>query len=236
MENKRRTLNSEKVRTCLVETDAADSAAGDSNWELHDALFSVEHMLNRVVTYATERNMEQTLRAVELMKKYHKGQLRKGKEAVPYIFHPLMLACQAYALGIADDNLIASCLLHDVIEDCNVLPEELNVSPEVVEAVTLVSFSQPDGLSYEEAKAEYFKKINGNKLASMVKLLDRCNNVSTMAMGFSKKRIIEYIDETEKYIMPMLSDVKHKYPDYYNASFLIKYQMKSVIETLKRLL
>jgi len=63
--------------------------------------------------------------------------------------------------------------------------------------------------------------------------LDRCNNVSGMVTAFSKERIADYIDETEKYIMPIVDIVKHAYPEYYDAAFLLKYHMVSVMESLK---
>lgn len=222
---------SEKV-SWLFEEEGVET----SRWELRDAMFSVEHMEKKVVEYARIKELKQTLVAVKLMKKYHAGQVRKGNDKLPYIIHPLMIACHAIALGIGDDNLLSACLLHDVLEDCDATPEDLNMSPEVTEAVKLVSFEIIEGLSKEESKAIYYEKISKNQLASMVKLLDRCNNISTMATGFKRIKIAEYIDETEKYILPLLDIVKHEYYDYYNATFLLKYQMLSVIESLKRTL
>lgn len=207
-----------------------------SKWELHDAMFSVDHMKARVKKFAEERNLVQTLKAIELMQKYHEGQKRKGKDGVPYIIHPLMMSCHAFALGIGDDEVIATCLLHDVVEDCDVIAEELPVSLEVKTAVTLLSFQNLEGLSKEESKKRYYEKIKENRLASIVKLLDRCNNISTMATGFKPEKMAAYIDETEKYVMPLLNLVKHEYDEYYNVAFLLKYQMKSVIESLKRML
>lgn len=78
--------------------------------------------------------------------------------------------------------------------------------------------------------------IENNRIASIVKLLDRCNNVSTMVTGFQPNKMAKYIDETECYILPLLDKVKHEYDEYYDATFLIKYQILSVLETLKRTL
>lgn len=202
-------------------------------WELHDEVFSVDHMKQWLRRTAAAREMKQTQRAVSIMEECHAGMTRAGKDKLPYITHPLMMACHAFALDIAEDNLVAAILLHDVVEDCGVTVEELDVNEDVREAVRLVSFFEVEGLSHEEAKRQYFEKIEGNRVASMVKLLDRCNNISTMATAFSKRRIAEYIEETEKYIFPILNYVKHSYKEYYNAAFLLKYHMLSVMETLK---
>lgn len=207
-----------------------------TKWELKDTLFSIEHMEKQVRDYAGAKNMSETLKALEIMKEKHAGQVRKGKDKVPYIVHPLLLACHAFALEIDSDNLIATCLLHDVVEDCGVEAEELDVNEEIREAVVLLTFKKPEGVSRKEAKAEYYRKISENKIASIVKILDRCNNISTMATGFTKEKMVSYIEETEEFVFPLMEKVKHEYEDYYNASFLLKYQICSLMETIKRLL
>lgn len=208
----------------------------EKKWQLSDRLFSEDNMYTFVKATAAAKNMTQTSWALNFMKEKHKGQFRKGKDKVPYISHPLTMACHAFALGIEEDDILAAILLHDVIEDCQVLPEELKVDSQVTEAVLLLSFPEIDKKLKEKVKGEYFRGIAQNRIASIVKLLDRCNNISTMAIGFSKRKMIEYIDETEQYIFPILDTVKQEYPEFYNAAFLLKYQMKSVIETLKRIL
>ena len=216
----------------LMEEDETEAP----RWELHDGVFSVDHMKRWIRGAAAARKMGQTERAVGIMERCHAGMTRAGKDKLPYITHPLMMACHAFALDIAEDNLVAAILLHDVVEDCGVTVEELDVNEDIRETVSLVSFSEVEGLTHEESKRQYYEKIGRNRFASMVKLLDRCNNISTMATAFSKKKIAEYIEETEKYIFPILNYVKHSYREYYNAAFLLKYHMLSVMETLKHTL
>ena len=122
------------------------------------------------------------------------------------------------------------------MEDCGAKVEDLDVSETVRKAVSLVSFHEIEGMTKAEAKAQYFARIRENPIAAMVKLIDRCNNVSTMAMAFSKDRMIRYIDETEQYILPMIDYVKHTWEEYYDAVFLLNYQIRSLLETQKRLL
>lgn len=210
-----------------------------SRWELHDAMFSVDHMMKKVRDYAHARDMQNTLTALQVMEKYHSGAYRKGRdgaEKVPYIIHPLMLACHAFALGIADDVVVPVCLLHDVLEDTEAEPEDLGMPEEVVEAVKLVSFDKNCAPTEEEAEALYYDRIATNRVAAIVKLLDRCNNISTMATGFTREHMADYIDETEQYVLPLLTKVKHGYDEYYNAAFLLVYHMRSILETLKRTL
>ena len=213
-----------------------EAHAPEPRWELHDALYSLENMKRKVRFTAQAKNMSQTLKALKQMEQYHEGQTRNGKDKIPYIHHPLMMACHALAMNLDDDDLIAAILLHDVVEDCGADLKDLEVSDAVREAVSLVSFHEVEGMTKAEAKAQYFARIRENPIAAMVKLIDRCNNVSTMATAFSKERMARYIDETEQYILPMIDHVKHTWEEYYDAVFLLNYQIRSLLETQKRLL
>lgn len=208
------------------------------HWELHDAMFSIENMLRRVRMYSQARKMVETQKAIRIMLKYHEGTYRKSiiGEKVPYVIHPLMMACHAFALNIGSDELVATVLLHDVVEDCDVTVDELDINDNIKQAVELLSYKKSDDISIEESKQLYYEKIGDNKIASIVKLLDRCNNVSNMAAAFKSSKMVEYITETETYVFPLIDKVKHEYDEYYDASFLLKYQLLSVMETLKRTL
>lgn len=211
-------------------------------WDLKDQMFSVDHMYRFVRTYAQSAQARQTAAALPYARNQHEGQFRKGNGHVPYIYHPLVMACHALALRLNEDDLIASLLLHDVCEDCRdadgvrIRPEDLPVGEAVQTAVRLVTKPE-EADQYDGWEDDYYRGIAGNRLALVVKVLDRCNNISMMATGFSRKKMAEYIVETEKYVMPLVDLMKKKYEDtFYNAAFLIKYQMLSDIENLKRLL
>ena len=195
---------------------------------LSDRLFNEDRMYTYVKTYAGAKNLYQTARVLPYARELHKGQVRKGKDNVPYIYHPLLVACHALALGLDDDNIISTALLHDVCEDCGVLVEDLPVNDITKEAVLLLT--KDDSID----KEEYYQRISGNPIAIMIKLLDRCNNISGMSAGFSKEKLVEYIKETESYVYPLFQKGKSEYPMYSNQIFLIKYHMVSVIEAIKR--
>jgi len=198
-----------------------------------DRLFNEERMYTYIKTYATVKGMSQTIKVLPYARELHNGQVRKGKDKVPYIYHPLLIACHALALGLDDDNLISTALLHDVCEDCGVLAEELPVNEETQNAVMLLTKKKVNSEEKEEVQNAYFKSISENPIATMIKLLDRCNNVSGMATGFSTEKLVEYINETEKWFYPLMQKAKTEYPMYSNQVFLIKYHMTSVLGTLK---
>ena len=162
--------------------------------------------------------------------KHAASEPRKPAELkIPYINHPLTLACQALALGIEDDTVLAAALLHDVCEDCGVAPEELPVGPEAREVVRLVTKPQP-----LLSERKYYEAIAENHKACMVKCLDRCNNLSGMSAGFSAERIRDYVEETETYYPELLKVLKET-PEYNNAAWLLSYQIWGLVEMAKRI-
>ncbi len=210
---------------------------GTGQFVLRDRLFQEDNMYTRIKATASMEGMNQTYRALSYMREHHAGQFRRGgkysTEQVKYINHPLMMACQALAFGIRDDALLASILLHDVVEDTDVALGELPFSEEVRRIVGLVTFSVPAGMTKQEAKDAYFARIRENGKACMVKIIDRCNNVSTMAGKFRPEKIAEHILETEKYILPLTREIKNNYPEYSDMAFLLKYHIISVLESVK---
>ena len=209
------------------------------NLHYKDRLFDEEHMFSRVERTAAENGLEQTSKALVFMRDTHKGQFRKPKrftdKQVPYINHPLMMACHALALGIRDDALLASILMHDVVEDTDITLDELPFLDEVKDLVGLLTFAVPEGKDKEEAREEYYERISKNGKAAVIKVIDRCNNVSTMAGPFTKEKIIAYTLETEKYVMPLFDIIKNNYPEYADLAFIVKYHVISVLETAKLL-
>ena len=204
---------------------------------IRNRLFRENNMFTRMRTVASGEGLEETYKALQFMRQQHAGQFRKRSkysvEKVLYINHPLMMACQAHALGIRDDVLLAAILLHDVVEDTGITLEELPFSDEVREIVGLVSFFVPEGMTKKQATEQYYEGISGNAKACVVKLIDRCNNVSTMAGSFTRRKMIQYIKETEQYVLPLADILKNQYPEYSDLSFLVKYHILSVIETIK---
>lgn len=207
-----------------------------SDWQLRSRLFDEKHMYTFVKSTAVAKGLEQTCRVLPYAKKCHSGQVRKGSGGeVAYINHPLTMACHALAMGLYDDNVIAALLLHDVVEDCDVTADVLPVNDEVKAAVRLVSFDVA-GQPKAKAKKEYYSRIAENPFACLVKCIDRINNLSNMAMGFTHEKMVEYVNETEQYIVPLLRIIKDSAPEWNNAAWLLSYQMYSILETYKRLL
>ena len=89
--------------------------------------------------------------AIEFAAAAHRGQYRKASR-VPYIVHPLGVM-RILIAGGAEEELAAAGVLHDVVEDTEVTPDQLlaRFGGEVSRLVLAVS--EPDkSLAWEERK------------------------------------------------------------------------------------
>ena len=211
----------------------------DRAWEniLAERVIHEEQLYEGLMQFATKHNLPQTMAALPFAKKMHEGQFRKGKERIPYIYHPLMVAAHALTLGFVRDDMIATAILHDVCEDCGVTSKQLPVGEDVQLAVSLLTKPQKQRQEPGEEPHlyhwdAYYEAIEKNPIALFVKLLDRCNNLSCMTNAFNAEKQRRYIDETIHYYFPMMERAKERYPEYAGQLFLIRYQMISVIEAI----
>ena len=148
-----------------------------------NVVFNAEKMYTYLRGYAMGQKMQQTLTALSFAREKQKDQIRKSGE--PYIIHPLTMACNAVSVGIEDDNSIATILLHDVCEECEVPLEELPVGDIVKRGVELMTFEVMEGETKETAKVRYYNMLLQSREATFTKLIDRCHNVSSMAGTFT---------------------------------------------------
>ena len=212
-------------------------AEKDPEWELQPLNPDPDHMFTFVKGRAQMMGFRKTLAVMDLLRLAHGSQVRKSRYGFecPYTVHPLTLACHALAMGLRNDDVLAACIAHDMIEDSGGRVT-LNDLPEgrVREAVKLVT-KAPDYWMDPGAEEKYYGAIREDPLACLVKCLDRINNLSGMADGFSRERMAEYLEETDRQY-PALLGVLKKVPEWNDAWWLMRYQMTALKETCKRLL
>ena len=194
-------------------------------------VFNPEKMYTYLRGYASGAGMKETLKALSFAREKHKGQFRKSGE--PYIIHPLMMACNAVSIGIREDSVVATILLHDVCEDCDIRVSELPVNDTIKQAVSLMTFHVMEGETKEIAKNRYYNMLLHSREATLTKLLDRCHNVSSMAGTFSVEKLESYIEETRQYVLPLLRRAKDAFPEDSNEFFVLKYHIVSVIDSIE---
>ncbi|MCR5586777.1 MAG: HD domain-containing protein [Lachnospiraceae bacterium] len=182
--------------------------------------------------FGKENNLKETLKALEYATKMHDGQLRD--EGTPYIIHPLQITCHMIANGISEDEMLSSALLHDVCEDCDVEVDELPFSDEIREAVSYLTHKEDKHLEKGESKKLYFRRLHENRIAALVKVYDRCNNISSMSKGFDDEHIEKYMKETLECVYPLMDEVEELWPEYSFMIYEIRYHMDSVLHAILR--
>lgn len=123
-------------------------------------------------------------RAFEFAYRLHEGQYRASGE--PYIAHPIAVAGLLRDLG-GNSTMIAAGFLHDVVEDTDVTPDEIESRfgievRQLVEGVT--KLSKFNFSSKTERQAENFRRMFLAMAADIrvivVKLADRLHNMRTL--------------------------------------------------------
>ena len=210
------------------------------DWELKERGDSLEKMFTRIKTIAQHDGLEETYRALYYARDAHSGQRRRKQKFTcvepDFFIHPLEMTCHLLSMQIEEDAILAVSLLHDVCNKTGVDPDELPFSKTVRHSVKLLTKYKDPALTKEEQNIQYFDGISQDRIAAVVKLVERCNNVSTMIQVFSRERLSEYIVETEKFVLPLLKEVRRTWPEYGNLTHLVKIQMVPMLESAKLLL
>ena len=222
----------ELAKVCDVSVSSLVEDRGDHEFKTDKIFYDWKHMKTFVLTKAKTLKLKNTLKALPFAEEAHKDQTLKRAD-IPYISHPLNMACHMFAMGVDDDAIIAATLLHDVIEDCGKTKDDLPVDDETKELVVLMSHSK-DYDDRDKMLKKYDKGLSSNPKAALIKLVDRCNNLTKMSWGLSRDRIYRMIKETEEYVLPLLKVIKNT--EYDNAKWLLSYQIQTTLDVYKRLM
>ena len=189
--------------------------------------------LNFMRGFASAKKMKNTLNALNIAKKAHEGQVRRGS-GEPYFYHPLSVANLLVGSGIEDDTIIATAIPHDALEDTATTVSELKakgISDDVIVAVELVTKKR--NFDKENDNAEYYANISKNEAATLVKIADRCHNLSTMGECWKPKKILKYIKETEDFVIPLMKEERWNYSDHLRSFFLMKTIIDGLVNSYK---
>jgi len=155
----------------------------------------VERLIKIIEEYLPPKKVEIIRRAYDYAMKAHEGQLRKSGE--PYLEHPLQVAVTLAELQM-DTSTLAAALLHDVLENCGIPPQEIvkEFGPEVgklVDGVTKlgkISLNVPGEViqrQNENTRSEQAENLRKMLVAMaedlrvvFIKLADRLHNMKTL--------------------------------------------------------
>ena len=185
----------------------------------------VPGMIEYIENVSRENGWEQVEQCLHFMLRKHEGQYRSGKGHLPYCSHPLSVCLHALLLGITEEDVLCVCLLHDVVEDCGVKPEELPVNETVRKNVVRLSWPEED---HENCRERYYETIGEDRISCLVKCLDRCHNVSCMPSSYSVKKLRSYSETTRRCVFPLLDRLSDRFGEE-RISLLLRYQLESVL-------
>ena len=150
-----------------------------------EEVLTIEEIISKARSYIEDEEQIQVVeKAYNFAKEKHEGQFRKSGE--PYITHPMNVALILISV-YADYETISAGFLHDVLEDCDCTPEEMesifgeNIT-KLVRGVT--KLSKINFSTENEYLIDYYKKIivgmSEDVRVIIIKLADRLHNMRTL--------------------------------------------------------
>ncbi|MFN3690992.1 MAG: HD domain-containing protein, partial [Fimbriimonadales bacterium] len=177
----------------------------------------VDTLIEKVRDYAPEADTSRLVEAYLFAEERHHGQKRKSGE--PYITHPLAVAHILADLQMGINTVIAG-LLHDVLEDTQTTPEELEqrfgaTVRKLVEGVSKLHHSERKLEIFNEAgkrrmsiakTAENLRKlllaVADDLRVMIIKLADRLHNMQTLD-ALPPEKQIQIATETLQVYAPL---------------------------------
>ncbi len=154
-----------------------------------------EDLIRKVKSYHPNADIDKITRAYELAKEAHKDQKRVS--GIPYITHPLSVACIVADLKLDTDSICAA-LLHDVVEDTPYSREDIKERfgeqvAALVDGVTKldkIAFSNKEERDMENLRKMFLAMANDIRVI-IIKFADRIHNMNTLiSMNEDKQREI----------------------------------------------
>ncbi len=174
----------------------------------HEATLTIDELIKRAEVLIPDTDMTILRKCYDFAEKHHDGVKRSSGE--PYIIHPLNVAATLIKLKMDLDSIMAG-LLHDVVEDCDVSPEEISKlfgQPVAQIVVGCTKISKIKFKTKEESQAENFRKMvvamAQDLRVIIVKLSDRMHNMRTLQY-VSKEKQAAKAQETLDIYVPLAS-------------------------------
>jgi (p)ppGpp synthase/HD superfamily hydrolase len=170
--------------------------------------------------------------ALQFAREWHTGKRKDG--VTPEDDHQLQVTQYIrtlHSLLLYPQESIAAALLHDLVEDKPVSIEEIRrlFGDRVGNSVWLLSKVRDGARRSDE---EYYSGMANDPIASVVKGSDRIHNSQTMIGVFTPAKQLEYMDETRKFLLPMLKKARRRFPQqhavYMNTKLILVSQIQLI--------
>lgn len=177
--------------------------------------------------------------ALELVNEYHVGIRKDGSEERSHLFEVLGFAIANFENTLSKydfEKLIVASALHDLVEDYavkinfktlkEVLPKDYIRS---IKKVTKWSTFKKVQKDYEH----YHGNISKDFISIIVKATDRLHNLNSCTEVFTSSKKLDYIKETERYIIPNLKKLRKDKKELYSSVTFLIYNLKNQMSQLR---
>ena len=156
-------------------------------------MIRINDIIDKIAEYHPQADLDIIDRAYIFSARVHEGQVRLSGE--PYLSHPLEVAGILSDMKLDVISVVAG-FLHDVIEDTNASPKEVEklFGPEVLHIVSGVT--KLSSLSFHSSRARQAESLRKMFLAMaddirviLIKLADRLHNMRTLQFHKPNKRL-----------------------------------------------
>lgn len=162
--------------------------------------------------------LNHVLSAWDMAQNVHQFQQRN--DGTPYFWHPTRVArILLDELSITDADLLCAALLHDVLEDSDILTPEViayNFGDYVGYMVTALTkeIGIKDGPLRQKIDQEYIDRLRGSSEdCRLIKLADRLDNLRCLQFNL-KRNPYKYVKETIDHYVPMAEESPNLHMKY----------------------
>lgn len=178
----------------------------------------------------------EALRALEFARPLHDGLRKDG--VTPEFAHQVFMMNFARNFDPAllhPDETLAVLALHDVVEDKNVSILEIQAEFGDPIAQPVFLMTTPEGETTAD-KADRFRAMAEDPIASVAKAIDRVHNVVSMVGVFTPEKVARYIAESEELILPMMKAARRRFPKQIPVYEITKLMISTHIHNIRALL
>lgn len=173
----------------------------------NQTFFSKSEIRDRLLPQIGAVQLNRVICAYDMAENVHQFQTRN--DGTPYMWHPSRVTkILLDELDIIESDVLVAALLHDTLEDSDILNSEVleyNFGPYVsylVETLTK-EIRVDDGPLREQIDREYVQRLkNASEDCRIIKLADRLDNIRCLEFNL-KRNPYKYVKETSEHYMPM---------------------------------
>ena len=174
--------------------------------------FTRQELIDAIATLLDPVELTTVLGAYEMASSVHEYQRRN--DSTPYFWHLSRVARIVIdELDYVNADVISAALLHDVLEDSDIITAEVikyNFSPYIAYIVEVLTKNiRLLGVQREQEDLEYIERLRFSSIdCKIVKFAERLDNYRCLEFGV-KRNPFGYVEATERDYYPMAEEARN---------------------------